>query len=224
MGIFLGVYVDGKKFFKAGLYNWIEFFNMLASVACIIWDKFAFPKLHLLKVLRCVRLWKFVKARNSELRIISKVLWQSMPNIFRLILFFSIFLLFFSVFATKYLKGILYYCTSLPIEQLEEVVTKWDCYDRGGDWVNYDINFDNALRSIGALFEVSTSEAWSEILWRTTDSVRLDMQPIRNNNRAWIVFFFLFFLIGNTLLYNMIIGVISETVNFNREKESKFSN
>ena len=37
--------------------------------------------------------------------------------------------------------------------QDETVVdTKWDCLNYGGEWVNQDINFDNTINSIMAMF------------------------------------------------------------------------
>ena len=49
------------------------------------------------------------------------------------------------------------------------------------------------------------------------DSVDIDMEPVKNNNMFWAIFFMVFIVLGNFLILNLFVGVVIST--FNREKE-----
>lgn len=67
----------------------------------------------------------------------------------------------FGIFGTNFFKGTYYSC---DINKADEhiIIGKYDCFDYGGNWVNADYNFDNALNSINSLFVISTTEGWLE--------------------------------------------------------------
>lgn len=52
---------------------------------------------------------------------------------------------------------------------------------------------------------------------RGIDSVDIDIQPKRNNNMFWAIFYMVFIVLGNFLILNLFVGVVIST--FNREKE-----
>ena len=49
------------------------------------------------------------------------------------------------------------------------------------------------------------------------DSVDIDLEPVKNNNMFWAIFFMVFIVLGNFLILNLFVGVVIST--FNREKE-----
>lgn len=51
---------------------------------------------------------------------------------------------------------------------------------------------------------------------RGVDSVGIDMQPVRNQNIYWSLFFVLFIILGNFFILNLFAGVVVST--FNKQK------
>ena len=83
-----------------------------------------------------------------------------MSLILTLCLFALSFLIFMGLFPLKYLKGRFYKCMSVDIDILSE----YDCYDYGGDWINNDFPWDNILQSVFNLFIIATCEGWSAFM------------------------------------------------------------
>lgn len=68
--------------------------------------------------------------------------------------------------------------------------------------------FDNVAVSLLALFEISTTEAWTAVTYAAVDAAGLDMQPIRDHVVARVWLFILFMLVGAYLVMNLFVGVI----------------
>jgi hypothetical protein len=81
-------------------------------------------------------------------------------------------------------------------------------------------NFDNVAYSIGALFELSTTEGWVDVMYATVDARGIDMQPIvlRNGN-AWAAFWVFYIIVGSFFVMNLFVGVVIEA--FNNQKAEK---
>lgn len=91
---------------------------------------------------------------------------NSSVYVLKLLFFYGIFVFTFSLFAMKSLKGSLYHCQNLDSHFAEEEVkTKIDCFDFGGDWINNDTPYDNIFIAFFTLFQVSSSEGWSFIMY-----------------------------------------------------------
>ena len=111
--------------------------------------------LRILKILRPLR----VISTNKELRIAIVSLGRSIPNIVRLqvIVLFFVFLL--AILQTTLLSGQFYSCSTdhLPLsakQQDKAIITMWDCYNYGGEWVQPRLNFDTTLASLLTLVTI----------------------------------------------------------------------
>ena len=49
------------------------------------------------------------------------------------------------------------------------------------------------------------------------DSVDIDMQPLLNHNKLWMMFFILFVVLGGFFVVNLFAGVVVDV--FNKEKD-----
>ena len=49
--------------------------------------------------------------------------------------------------------------------------------DLGGAWVNKFDNFDNIMNAIRTLFEMSTTEGWTEVMWSGADARGINLEP-----------------------------------------------
>jgi len=93
-----------------------------------------------------------------------------------------------------------------------------ECWGLDWDRMLYQ-RFDNTWVALGALFEISTTEGWVDVMLAAVDSTDIHMQPIENNQEFWIVFFIIFMIIGSYLMTNLFVGVIIQ--NFNELKAEK---
>ena len=88
-----------------------------------------------------------------------------------------------------------------------------------GEWINViPQNFDNILSGMALLFEISTTERWVDVMYAAIDQRGINMQPIRDNNILWALFFIIFLLIGAFFMLELFVGVTID--NFNKIREN----
>ena len=63
---------------------------------------------------------------------------NAIPNILNLILIMLLVLMLFGIQGVTFFKGHFFYCLkdNMPDGQADKILTMWDCYDYGGEWVN----------------------------------------------------------------------------------------
>lgn len=81
--------------------------------------------------------------------------------------------------------------------------------------------FDNVAQALLTFFEISTTEAWTAVMYAAVDATEEDMQPIRDAHVVRVWFFMLFMLIGSYLVMNLFVGVIID--NFNKVSTNTLS-
>ena len=99
-------------------------------------------------------------------------------------------------------------------------MTKWDCMDYGGEWINKEGNFDNVINAMLTMFGMMSTEGWLEVMWDAVDSTEIHQVPRRNNKPAFIFFFSFFMIVGSLFLLNLFVGVVINTFNIEKEKLS----
>lgn len=109
-------------------------------------------------------------------------------------------------------------CCSVDFDTKPTSKEVCECWGMDWDRMLYQ-RFDNTWVALGALFEISTTEGWVDVMLAAVDSTDIDMQPIVNYQEGWIVFFIVFMIIGSYLMTNLFVGVIIQ--NFNDLKEEK---
>jgi len=102
----------------------------------------------------------------------------------------------------------------------EKLPTSRELCDCLGAWVEtIPQNFDNVLRGFALLFEISTTESWINVMYAAIDQRGVDMQPVRDNDRLWALYFILFIILGAYFMVSLFVGVVIE--NFSRLHEIK---
>jgi hypothetical protein len=79
-------------------------------------------------------------------------------------------------------------------------------------------SFDNTLTAMGALFELSTTEGWLEVMYAAVDATAVDMQPIRDSSEGWAFFFMFYIIVGSFFVMNLFVGVVIDNFNTMKEK------
>ena len=136
---------------------------LLKLFICFIYLFYFLYELEILKLLLIVRLFLLLNF-SKELKLTFKALIKSLGDILLLFFFFILFSVLFALIGVKCFKGAFWYCDGLCEEFLEQVFTKENCLDFGGDWINYDFNFDNIFKASEMVFIVGNSEGWLPLM------------------------------------------------------------
>lgn len=166
--LIFGAFKGKKSYFQDSFYNFVDFLNVVLSLASLSENKTLTRNFHMCKIIRCFRVIKFAGNVNKDMQIMTTALIQSFPNIFKLLFFMVIFLFVLSIYSLKYLKGSMFRCLNLSISDKLSVQsfihTKQDCFDNGGDWINSDLNYDNIVNSFFSIFQIVSGEGWSLLM------------------------------------------------------------
>ena len=93
-----------------------------------------------------------------------------------------------------------------------------DCLAPGEWTLSVPQTFDNVLSGVSTLFEISTTEGWTEVMYAAIDQRGVEMQPIENSNPIWALFFICFLVFGAFFVLELFVGVTIE--NFNKIRTS----
>ena len=61
---------------------------------------------------------------------------------------------------------------------------------------------------MSTLFQMATTEGWIDVMYYGVDAAGIDMQPVKDNNPYWMLFFVLFIVFGFILFLNLFVGVV----------------
>ena len=75
-------------------------------------------------------------------------------------------------------------------------------------WKSDDMNFDNVFNAMQTLFEMSTTEGWTAVMYNGVDARSPELTPKRDYNPAIAFFFVAFEVVGNFFILNLFIGII----------------
>jgi len=83
------------------------------------------------------------------------------------------------------------------------------CHEQGGSWrASLSQNFDSIENSILTLFEISTTEGWVDVMYAASDEMGTYVQPVRDSNLGWIIFFVVWIAFSFMFLINLGLGVM----------------
>lgn len=202
-------FIMGEKPFILDPWNCFDIFLFVLTFLGTLDTKTDFAGVSF-KWCRVFRIFKIIQF-NKGLKDAFNTLFKSIPDLISLLFYYFIDLLFFGLIAVKYLKGNLYYCTTVSDESKNFIFTKEDCFDYGGDWINKDLNFDNIFQAISSLIQISTTEGWLEEMYNGMDYVGNNQNIMKNNKKTMAIFYVSFFIVSNLIVINMFIGMLVQT-------------
>jgi hypothetical protein len=160
--------MNGPNSYLLNLWNILDFVILVFSYLCLSKLVETFKVVKTFRILRSLR----IISRNEGLKVAVRALLYATPNIMSITIIMIMFFMIFGVILVSYFKGKMYYCTAGLFS--EGLITKWDCLNRGGLWVNRTFNFDNMPNALITLFTMSTTAGWSEMMIYTITSVDKD--------------------------------------------------
>lgn len=106
-------------------------------------------------------------------------------------------------------------CEGFP--NVSSITSKYVCQCWDAEWsATIPQNFNNVGMAMLTFFEISTTEGWVDVMVTAIDSTDIDMQPIRDHNMKWAIFFVAYIMVGSFFVVNLFVGVIID--NFNKMK------
>ena len=217
----LGFIANGKPSYIRDWWNALDFLIVFSAILSIaIHDK----NLAVLKGLRMLRILRPLRliSRNKGLKISIISLFYSIPQILNLLLIVCFFIFLLSILGTTLFKGKFYRCATEHLDIsyehiLDNIQSKEDCWNHGGEWVNPDLNFDTVQNSFLTLLCIQSTEGWIDVMWDSVDAVGIDQMPLVDNHRGYILLFITIIITLCLLFFNLFVGVVIER--FNREKD-----
>jgi hypothetical protein len=173
--IAVGFLFCGGQSYIRNVWNIIDFTIILVSIMDLTLNDF-----DSMVIVKSFRLFKGLKplrliSKNQGLKVAVHALVKAIPNIINVLIISFLFFLIFGIIGVSLFKGTYYHCI-LPLPEellltLDLVDTRLDCLNSGGEWAPYMYPFDNIFDSMTALFHVSTTVGWAEVMYTGT-SVR----------------------------------------------------
>ena len=71
-------------------------------------------------------------------------------------------------------------------------------------------SFDDIQQGFFTILQISTLSSWGQVMYAATQVNGIDMEPVRDNQIAWVFFFILLILVCGFLSFNMFIGVLCD--------------
>jgi len=176
-----GFLINGRYSYLKDPWNVLDFFIVVSSLLSIFPSGLDLSFIKVLRVLRVLRPLRVI-SKNKDLKVAITSLFNSMPAVINLELVVLFFTFLLGILGTTLFGGKFYYCDAenspLPAnEQGDLIITKWDCYNFGGEWTNPDLHFDNTIYSMLTLITIQTTEGWIDVMWRSSDMTGIDKQP-----------------------------------------------
>ena len=135
----------------------------------------------IIKVFRFLRVLRPLRLVNRFpfMRIAIESIFNSVPQYANLMLILLMVNFLFSILATSFFKGTFNTChmDNVPKYKTKQIITMWECYDAGGEWINPQANFDNVINAMATLFQAMTTEGWVATMWAGVDSTKINQVP-----------------------------------------------
>ena len=217
--IALGLMGEKSAYLTSG-WNVLDGLIVTVSVLSLALANLDLEWVRALRVLRVLRPLRMI-SRIPELRVVVNALLASFPGLGNVLLVMSLNFVIFGILGMSLFRGKFYMCNDDDVAGRAECVgTYFDKFDieREREWANQEPNFDNIFFAIGALFEMSTSEGWVDLMHMGVDATGVDSQPKQNNSEWAVIYFAAFMLSTFFFLLNLFIGIIMD--NFAQLREA----
>jgi hypothetical protein len=193
---------------------------VLTLMAFVSFDGLVFAR-----TLRIIKLISFFY-QIPMIKELLDTLLKSVPKMLANVCFMFILFLGFIITYVQHFGGKLWFCdkTNIFAKHWPSILTKWDCMDLGGDWINNARNFDDFIQASKAIFVIVTGEGWTDLMWKTISGKGDGWEPDFNAGlRIPGLLFVVTMIIFNFILLNLFTGVVVGAFFEEADKRTGFS-
>ena len=101
----------------------------------------------------------------------------------------------------------------------EKSLSNAECRALGGRYMNRGPHFDNVFAGMMALFQVSTLEMWSSVMYQVVDATEIESPPLRDANPSAAWYVIIMAILAGLLLMNLFSAALIDS--YNRSKREK---
>uniref|UniRef100_A0AAQ4PY79 Voltage-dependent L-type calcium channel subunit alpha n=1 Tax=Gasterosteus aculeatus aculeatus TaxID=481459 RepID=A0AAQ4PY79_GASAC len=210
-------------------FNILDLLVVSVSLLSMGMESSAISVVKILRVLRVLRPLRAIN-RAKGLKHVVQCVFVAIKTIGNIVAVTMLLDFMFACIGVQLFKGKFYACTD-PDKMTEETCKGWYMkYQEGGlheievhkrEWTNSELNFDNILNGMLALFTISTFEGWPKILYKAIDSNLEDYGPMYNNRVAISIFFIIYLILIAFFMMNIFVGFVIVTFQEQGEQEYK---
>ncbi|KAM8913692.1 dihydropyridine-sensitive L-type skeletal muscle calcium channel subunit alpha-1-like isoform 3-T3 [Spinachia spinachia] len=210
-------------------FNILDLLVVSVSLLSMGMESSAISVVKILRVLRVLRPLRAIN-RAKGLKHVVQCVFVAVKTIGNIVVVTMLLDFMFACIGVQLFKGKFYACTD-PDKMTEETCKGvYMKYQEGGlhaievherKWTNSELNFDNILNGMLALFTISTFEGWPKILYKAIDSNLEDNGPMYNNRVAISIFFIIYLILIAFFMMNIFVGFVIVTFQEQGEQEYK---
>ncbi|XP_068599075.1 dihydropyridine-sensitive L-type skeletal muscle calcium channel subunit alpha-1-like [Brachionichthys hirsutus] len=219
-----------KGSFCRNSFNILDLLVVSVSLLSMGIESSAISVVKILRVLRVLRPLRAIN-RAKGLKHVVQCVFVAVKTIGNIVLVTMLLDFMFACIGVQLFKGKFYACTDSD-KMTAETCKGWyiryqegalhDMEVRKREWTNSELNFDNILNGMLALFTISTFEGWPRILYKAIDSNLEDKGPVYNNRVAISIFFIIYLILIAFFMMNIFVGFV--IVTFQEQGEQEYKN
>uniref|UniRef100_A0A8C7L3P6 Voltage-dependent L-type calcium channel subunit alpha n=1 Tax=Oncorhynchus kisutch TaxID=8019 RepID=A0A8C7L3P6_ONCKI len=211
-------------------FNILDLIVVSVSLLSMLMESSAISVVKILRVLRVLRPLRAIN-RAKGLKHVVQCVFVAIKTIGNIVLVTMLLDFMFACIGVQLFKGKFYACTDPDKMTEEECKGNYIRYQEGAihpmtihkrEWINAELNFDNILEGMLALFTVSTFEGWPKLLYKAIDSNMEDVGPVYNNRIAISIFFIVYLILIAFFMMNIFVGFV--IVTFQEQGEQEYKN
>ena len=148
------------------------------------------------------------------MKLIFQGIIKCLPFMFVLTVGILLIFSWINILLVKVFKDSEYYCDNA----YEAVKTKNECFEWGGDWVKYKLNYSSIISALFFGTTMSGMEGWIYKVVGVMDLKGKDNAPQYNANEHFQIFYVVFYFLGGIITLNFFVSIM--LINYRRAKES----
>eukprot|EP00094_Tigriopus_californicus_P000958 TCALIF_00927-PA protein Name:"Similar to para Sodium channel protein para (Drosophila melanogaster)" AED:0.11 eAED:0.11 QI:164/0.70/0.5/1/1/1/18/32/1532 len=206
---------------------WLDFVIVAVSLINFGASLLGAGNIPIFKTMRTLRALRPLRAmaKLEGMKVVVNALIGALPSIFNVLLVCLIFWLIFAIIGVNFFMGRFYKCIdpNTGVRFSHEVIPNMTMCNSSitgfpAEWVNSRVTFDNVGMAYLALLQVATWKGWIDIMNDAIDSVDRGKQPHREVNIYMYIYFVLFIVLGSFFTLNLLVGVIIDKFNEQKNK------
>ncbi|TRY91912.1 hypothetical protein DNTS_029630 [Danionella cerebrum] len=219
-----------KGSFCRNSFNILDLIVVGVSLLSMGMESSAISVVKILRVLRVLRPLRAIN-RAKGLKHVVQCVFVAIKTIGNIVLVTMLLDFMFACIGVQLFKGKFYFCTD-PLKMTEEecrgtfirhqekALHTMELSQR--EWMNSDLNFDNVLNGMLALFTISTFEGWPDLLYKAIDANLENRGPVYNKHTEISIFFIVYLILIAFFMMNIFVGFV--IVTFQEQGEQEYKN
>lgn len=153
-----GIWQNEHSYFRKSYLNWLNVVIIIIEIISFtaLGSNYIFIKIEKIKVIRATFFVELQYRNNWNMRMTVLSFMQLLPKVLTLLTVTILMYSFFALILVKVYKNYFFSCQN-SFSGSGSIVTKADCFDWGGDWVQMSMNTANLFNSTLFLFLVATT-------------------------------------------------------------------